>query len=305
MEETYLVYLGWLCLMYITYHIVSYTWFIVRTYYLTRIPYFRKNLKEYGQWAVVTGCTDGIGKEYAKQLASQGLNVILISRNVEKLNQVASEIKESSNVETKIIQHDFCNIDDEKAYKIMASELSGLDIGILINNVGLAYGYDLQLFHGFDLTRMANIMKVNMFSVVRMTHMIQGGMVERGRGAMVHISSGAVFTRAGMANTYAATKSFVVKLAESLRLECQGIVDHQVLTTLQVSTKMSDSKPDFKTPTAYAYVSSALRTLGLTNVACGYPAHEFVRLILISLPEWLSDSIYRTVIKSNMKIKTR
>jgi len=285
MEETNLIYLGWLCLMYITYHIVSYIWFIVRTYYLTRIPYFRKNLKEYGQWAVVTGCTDGIGKEYAKQLASQALNVILISRNEEKLNQVASEIKESSNVETKIIQHDFCNIDDEKAYESMASELSGLDIGVLINNVGMAYGGPLKMLHDLDHDRLSNIMKVNMFNVVRMTHKLQGGMVKRGRGAIVHISSGTVFLRSGMANVYSSTKSFVLKMAETLRLECQGLIDHQVLTTMYVSSKMSKVRPAPTIPTPQDYVKSALRTLGVAPIACGYPSHEMIRLILLALPE--------------------
>ena len=278
--------------------------YIFRTYYLTRIPYFRKNLKEYGQWAVVTGCTDGIGKEYAKQLASQGLNVVLISRNVEKLNQVASEIEECCNVETNIIQHDFCNIDDEKAYESMASELIDLDIGILINNVGMGYGYDLMFFHQFELNRMLDIMKVNMFSVVRMTHMIQGGMIKRGRGAMVHISSGSVFFKAGMANVYSASKLFIVKLAESLRLECQGVVDHQVLTTMRVSTKLSDAKPDFSTPTPQDYVSSALRTIGIAPIACGTPMHEFNRLSLITLPEGFSNQLYRNVFEMCMKKKS-
>jgi len=293
-----LVYLGWLCLMYIVYHIVSYIWFIVRTYYLTRIPYFRKNLKEYGQWAVVTGCTDGIGKEYAKQLASQGLNVVLISRNVEKLNQVASEIRESSNVETKIIQHDFCNIDNEKAYESMASDLRNLDIGVLVNNVGMAYGGPLKDFDEFNLNRMLNIIKVNNFSTVRMTHMIQGGMVKRGRGAMAHISSGLVFFKGAKANTYTASKQFVLKLAESLRLECQGVVDHQVLTTMQVSTKMTGANPSFATPTSENYVSSALRTIGIVPIACGTPVHELHRLFMICLSEKISNWVHTYIFSS-------
>ena len=65
------------------------------------------NLKNYGSWAVITGCTDGIGKAYAEQLAKRGLNVVLISRTLEKLQEQAKHIKEKYSVETKIIAADF------------------------------------------------------------------------------------------------------------------------------------------------------------------------------------------------------
>jgi 17beta-estradiol 17-dehydrogenase / very-long-chain 3-oxoacyl-CoA reductase len=65
------------------------------------------NLKKYGSWAVVTGCTDGIGKAYAENLAKKGLNIVLISRTLEKLQEQAKSIKEKYKVETKVISADF------------------------------------------------------------------------------------------------------------------------------------------------------------------------------------------------------
>lgn len=65
------------------------------------------NLLKYGKWAVVTGCTDGIGKAYAEQLAKRGLNIVLISRTLEKLQVQAKELSEKYKIETKIIAVDF------------------------------------------------------------------------------------------------------------------------------------------------------------------------------------------------------
>jgi 17beta-estradiol 17-dehydrogenase / very-long-chain 3-oxoacyl-CoA reductase len=65
------------------------------------------NIKKYGEWAVVTGCTDGIGKAYAEKLAKKGLNIVLLSRSLDKLNEFSSQLIEKYKVETKIIAADF------------------------------------------------------------------------------------------------------------------------------------------------------------------------------------------------------
>lgn len=65
------------------------------------------NLKKYGSWGVVTGCTDGIGKAYAEHLAKRGLNVVLISRSLDKLQEQAKYLSDKYHVESKIIAADF------------------------------------------------------------------------------------------------------------------------------------------------------------------------------------------------------
>jgi 17beta-estradiol 17-dehydrogenase / very-long-chain 3-oxoacyl-CoA reductase len=65
------------------------------------------DFKKYGSWAVVTGCTDGIGKAYAQQLAQRGLNIVLISRTLEKLEEQSKWIQEKFKVETLVIAVDF------------------------------------------------------------------------------------------------------------------------------------------------------------------------------------------------------
>jgi 17beta-estradiol 17-dehydrogenase / very-long-chain 3-oxoacyl-CoA reductase len=65
------------------------------------------NLRKYGSWGVVTGCTDGIGKAYVEQIAKRGLNVVLISRSLDKLQEQAREISEKYSVAAKVIAADF------------------------------------------------------------------------------------------------------------------------------------------------------------------------------------------------------
>ena len=97
------------------------------------------NLKKYGSWAVVTGCTDGIGKAYAEHLAKRGLNIVLISRTLEKLQEQAKFITDKYKVETKVIAVDFT--EQTSIYTTIRNELGDLDIGVLVNNVGMSYKY--------------------------------------------------------------------------------------------------------------------------------------------------------------------
>jgi hypothetical protein len=65
------------------------------------------DLKKYGDWAVVTGCTDGIGKAYSQKLAEKGLNLILLSRSLDKLNDLSKELEERYKIKTKFLAVDF------------------------------------------------------------------------------------------------------------------------------------------------------------------------------------------------------
>ena len=129
----YVTLVGYTTLVYISIKFFCLVWYLLRTYFLPSLG-FVKDLRKYGEWVVVTGATDGIGKQYARQLAKQGFKVVLISRTKEKLEAVAKEIEDDFNVEVRIICFDFtkttgCN-EIEKV-------IDYLDVGILINNVGM------------------------------------------------------------------------------------------------------------------------------------------------------------------------
>jgi len=89
------------------------------------------NVKKLGEWALVTGSTDGIGKAYAKALAKKGLNILLVSRSPSKLQNVAAEIENERKVQVKTVQIDFSGDDKEYVAKLQR-EIEGLEIGVLV-----------------------------------------------------------------------------------------------------------------------------------------------------------------------------
>ena len=168
-----------------------------------------KNLKKLGSWAIVTGATDGIGKGYAKEFARKKINVILVSRTQSKLEEVAKELESKYKVETKIVAVDFSKPDEvAKGYAAIQSLVDQLEVGILVNNVGVSYPYAMYL-HEMDDELVQSIISVNIDPLTRLTKMVIPGMVKRKRGAIVNIGSGAasVIPSDPLYSVYAGTKA--------------------------------------------------------------------------------------------------
>lgn len=137
--------------------------------------------------ACIVGATDGIGRAYAEELASRGLNIILISRSQDKLRMVANDIADTYKVETEVIVADFSN--GREIYDPIREALKDKDIGILVNNVGVFYPYP-QYFTQVSEDKLWDIINVNIAAASLMVHIVLPGMVERKKGAVVTISSG-------------------------------------------------------------------------------------------------------------------
>ena len=167
-----------------------------------------KNLKKYGSWALITGATDGIGKSFAFQFARKGLNLVLVGRNPQKLNEVSASIKSKySSVCIETVVMDFA-ADLAEGVERIKEKIKGLDVGILVNNAGVSYPY-ARYFHEVDDELLRNLIKVNVEGVTRVTHAVIPGMLERKRGAIVNIGSGAaiVIPSDPLYAVYAATKA--------------------------------------------------------------------------------------------------
>ncbi|XP_054580616.1 very-long-chain 3-oxoacyl-CoA reductase [Eptesicus fuscus] len=240
-----------------------------------------------GEWAVVTGSTDGIGKSYAEELAKCGMKVVLISRSQDKLNQVSSEIREKFKVETKTIAADFAS---EDIYDKIKTSLAGLKIGVLVNNVGVAYEYPEFFLEIPDLDNtIKKMITVNILSVCKMTRLVLPGMVERSKGVILNISSASGMFPVPLLTIYSATKAFVDFFSQCIHEEykSKGIFVQSVLP-FYVATKLAKiRKTSLFVPSSEAYVKSAMRTVGLKTRTNGYPAHSLLGIISSMLPSWL------------------
>uniref|UniRef100_A0A3P9JI59 3-ketoacyl-CoA reductase n=1 Tax=Oryzias latipes TaxID=8090 RepID=A0A3P9JI59_ORYLA len=251
-----------------------------------------------GKWAVVTGATDGIGKSYAEELARRGFAMMLISRSQEKLDDVAKSLEEQFGVETKTIAVDFGKTD---IYPKIEAGLVGLEIGVLVNNVGVSYHYPEYYLNIPDLDNfLTNMINVNMTSVCQMTRLVLPGMVNRAKGVILNISSASGMYPLPLLTVYSATKAFMDFFSRGLQEEYrrQGIIIQSVLPFF-VATKMTRiRKPTLDKPTPERYVAAELTTVGLQNQTNGYFPHAVMgwvttKLVPTSIVIFLGASMNR------------
>jgi len=252
-----------------------------------------KNLKRsFGEWAMVTGATDGIGKGLAFELAKRGLNVVLVSRSLTKLNEVADELtKKYPKVQTKVLAVDFSHFDAAAQGKVR-SLVEALEIGTLINNVGMSYPYPTY-FAELSHADVQAMIALNVTSTTLMTHIVLPKMVERKRGAIVCISSAASQLPANpLLAQYAAAKAYVDKFAESLSSEyaSQGI-RVQVQNPLYVTSKLSKiRKASLTVPSPAAYARCAVNAIGYDSQISPFFLHAAQLWAMSLLPRSLLDS---------------
>ncbi|XP_058832488.1 very-long-chain 3-oxoacyl-CoA reductase-like isoform X2 [Topomyia yanbarensis] len=237
-----------------------------------REPFYER----YGKWAVITGSSDGIGKEYAMNLARKGMNIMLISRTDAKLVQVAKDIKSKYKVEVKWIAVDFSA--SAQVYEKIQQELAEIEIGMLVNNVGMAHEHPLSL-EQLSKRDIEQSITVNIFPTVMLTYMILPQMKLRHRGIVVNISSSSGHLPLPYLQMYSASKSFVNSLTLSLQQELRGTgVECQLVSPMFVNTNMTEKWQSMGfwklvTSDVERYARMAVWTIGKTEVTTGYWYH--------------------------------
>lgn len=263
-----------------------------------------KDLRKLGSWAVVTGATDGIGKAYAMALAKKRMSVLLISRTEEKLKQVQEEIlqKGYQGVEVKYIVCDYSQF-DETARTSIQKVVADLDVGVLINNVGVSYRYP-RFFHELPDSEVTQLLTMNIDSTVWMTRMVLPKMLEKRRGAIVNISSGSALYTTPLLAEYAGAKSFVEKFSRAINAEYRNKgITCQCQTPFYVATKLAKMRKSLTVPTATEYVQQAIRWVGYPDALVQpFYLHAIQGWIMHQIP----DYILATVIYSmHMNIRSK
>ncbi|XP_063618052.1 inactive hydroxysteroid dehydrogenase-like protein 1 [Cydia splendana] len=250
--------------------------------------------KRFGPWAAVTGCTDGIGKHYSVELAKRGLNIVLISRNPEKLHAVAKEIEQTHHVKTKVIVADFTQ--GAEIYPHIEKQLKDLDLGILVNNVGLNYECPIELCCA-PPSRSWDLIVVNVGAATMLTRAMLPYMATRGRGAVVNISSSSELQPMPLMAVYGATKAYLRSFTHAIREEYgpKGIYVQHVAPFF-VSTKMNAFSATVMAggplvPTPEAYARYAVAMLGRVQDTTGYWVHGVQAFFTQLAPVWFRTKV--------------
>ncbi|MQM20792.1 hypothetical protein Taro_053820 [Colocasia esculenta] len=252
-----------------------------------------KDLKRrYGSWAVVTGATDGIGRAFAFQFARKGLNLVLVGRNPDKLRETSEAVRAKygkAQVETVVV--DLAG-DLDGGVRRLRDKVEGLDVGVLVNSAGVSYPY-ARFFHEVDEELLRNLIKVNVEGLTKVTQAVLPGMLQRKRGAIVNLGSGAsiVIPSDPLYAVYAATKAYVDQFSRCLYVEYKNSgIDVQCQVPLYVATKMASiRRSSFWVPSADAYVRAAMRWIGYDPRCTPYWPHSLLWCLINSLPESAVD----------------
>jgi len=171
---------------------------------------------KYGGWAVVAGASEGMGAQFAKQLARRGLNVVLIARRGELIEALAASIAAECKVQTKALVVDLSLPD--AAAKVIAG-VEGLECGLLVYNAALS---PIGRFVDQTLEENLRALEVNVRTPTALAHHFAKAFAAQGHGGIILLSSLTAFQGSPYVATYGATKSYNLALAEGLWFELKG-----------------------------------------------------------------------------------
>ncbi len=164
--------------------------------------------------AMVTGATAGIGAAFARALAGRGHDLVLVARDVARLESAAEQLR-THDVQVDVLPADLADHDGCARVEWRCGE--GVDI--LVNNAGLG---TKGAFHETPREQEEHLLRLNVRAPMRLTHAALPSMVARGSGAIVNVSSVAGFTPGTRAATYSASKAWLTNFSESLHLQYTG-----------------------------------------------------------------------------------
>lgn len=168
---------------------------------------------KYGQLALIAGGSEGIGASFANYLASKGVDLILVARQAEKLENKAEEIKNEHAVKVSCIS---CDLSDPLDLDVIKQKTADKEIDIFVYNAALSY---IGHFEKNSAHYHSQIAQVNMLTPMSLIHLFGPMMLKKEKGAIILMSSMAGFQGSGFLSVYAASKAYNRILAESLWYE--------------------------------------------------------------------------------------
>jgi short-subunit dehydrogenase len=250
--------------------------------------------ERYGPWALVTGASSGIGAEFARQLAGIGLNLILVARRKQRLDDLARQLESANKIAVQTIAADLSRPD---FLSLIASAIGSSEIGLLVNNAGFGLAGE---FLSHELEKELALLDVNCRAPLILTHVIGRQMARRKRGGIIFVSSVSAFLATPFETHYAASKAYELFLAEALgyELEKNG-VDVLALCPGSTDTEfhaVAGSRSVAAMPVA-PVVEAAIRQLGKRPVAIPFWRNRFLVYMLKLTPRRLHTHLAGRVMR--------
>jgi uncharacterized protein len=223
-------------------------------------------------YVLITGASSGLGSEFAKQLAKDGYNLIIVARRKDRLDKLKLILETQYEINIKIFRIDLSKISEtEKLIKLIEKEK--LNIKFLINNAGFGYK---DPFEKIDKKIVMDMINVNISSLTLLTHHYFNLMKNQGGGKIINVASVAGFVYLPYMAEYAATKAYVISLSQALAEEGK---EHNILVSTLCpgptrtefgATAHSGEMhlPEFVWTTSHRVVSESLKSVSNNKTIC-------------------------------------
>ena len=166
---------------------------------------------KYGPWALVVGASDGVGEQFARQVAAQGVDVAMVARRQPLLDELAADIRERAGVRTRTLAID---LTAPSAATDIAEAVADVSVGLVVFAAGGDPNFQRFLANPVEVGEA--LVQRNCIAMIRVVHHFAQPMVDAGRGGIVIFSSGAAFAGGPNMVAYSATKAFDLLFAEAL-----------------------------------------------------------------------------------------
>src|SRR5579864_7606567 len=167
--------------------------------------------------ALITGGSSGIGAAFAKELAARGHDLLLVARRRDRLEELSRSLEKSRGIAAEILTADL-TVDEDLAAVERRIEVAG-NLELLVNNAGFG---TVGKFWNADIQGQDQMHRLHVLATMRLTHAALEGMVARGKGGVINISSVAAFWQSPGSVSYCATKCWINSFTEGLALELRA-----------------------------------------------------------------------------------
>jgi uncharacterized protein len=201
--------------------------------------------------ALITGASSGLGFEFCRLAAADGYNLIIVARNLERLEQAALQLRANSSVAVEVISRD---LGVPGAAQLLYDEVKnrGQELDMLINNAGFAYQ---GLFGQENIAELESLLETNVVTLTMLTRLWLADMLARHTGRILNVASTAAFQPGPMMTVYYATKAYVLWFSEALAIELEGsgvtvtvVCPGPVRTGFQARAGIGEASPVLRSP---------------------------------------------------------